>query len=148
MHRDIKLDNIFVKSKRTLVQGKQDSHDFKIEHYEFKIGDFGLATRCRAQDEFHVTFCGTPLHMAPEVLQRNHPYNQKADVWSLGTILFQMLTGERPYSGKDLNDLNQRVQTSEYAIPRNMLVSPSLIKFLNSCLRIDSKKRLGWDELR
>ena len=59
-----------------------------------------------------------------------------------------MLTGERPYSGKDLNDLNQRVQTSEYAIPRNMLVSPSLIKFLNSCLRIDSKKRLGWEELR
>ena len=71
MHRDIKLDNIFVKSKRTLVQGKLDSHDYKIEHYEFKIGDFGLATRCRAQDEFHVTFCGTPLHMAPEVLQRN-----------------------------------------------------------------------------
>ena len=39
-----------------------------IENFEFKLGDFGLAKRFSKQDDCHVTFCGTPLNMGPEVL--------------------------------------------------------------------------------
>mmetsp|Transcript_31295 Transcript_31295/g.41415 ORF Transcript_31295/g.41415 Transcript_31295/m.41415 type:complete len:104 (+) Transcript_31295:443-754(+) len=103
MHRDIKLDNVFVKSKSA-----QTSHDLPIDYYDFKIGDFGLAKRYTAKNDCHVTFCGTPLHMGPEVL-KGQPYDMKADVWSLGTVLFQMLTGERPFKGKDINDLTNQI---------------------------------------
>ena len=69
------------------------------------------------QDDLNLTYCGTPLNMSPEVLKRQ-PYDQKADVWSLGTILFQMLTGEHPFTGKDEDDLKKRIMTIGYAIPR------------------------------
>lgn len=84
--------------------------------------------------------------MGPEVLQ-GRGYDEKADVWSLGTILFQMLTGERPFNGRDIRDLNEKIRTSVYGIPRNLIVSQNLISFLSSCLRIDSAKRLNYSEL-
>ena len=88
MHRDIKLDNVFVKLKSTVrVAQNAEIKNLPIECFEFKLGDFGLAKRFMKQDECHVTFCGTPLNMGPEVLQ-GQPYTEKADVWSLGTILF------------------------------------------------------------
>ena len=40
-----------------------------IENFEFKIGDFGLAKRFKSNDDCHLTFCGTPLHMSPEALK-------------------------------------------------------------------------------
>lgn len=43
-----------------------------------------------------MTYCGTPINMAPEVLNRSM-YNYKADVWSLGTILFELVTGYSPF---------------------------------------------------
>ena len=84
--------------------------------------------------------------MGPEVLH-GQPYDTKADVWSVGTVLFQMLTGSRPFEGEDLDELKMKIQKSVYAIPRNMIVSQNLLAFLNSCLRINSDKRLNWDEL-
>ena len=62
MHRDIKLDNIFVKLKESVEKGKDQ---LTIDKYDFKLGDFGLAKRFSTQDDRHITFCGTPLHMAP-----------------------------------------------------------------------------------
>ena len=109
MHRDIKLDNVFVKTKsEAKASHNSDVRTMPIENFEFKLGDFGLAKRFSKQDDCHVTFCGTPLHMGPEVLQ-GQPYDLKADVWSLGTILFQMLTGERPFNGKNIKELNDKI---------------------------------------
>lgn len=47
---------------------------------------------------------GTPYYMSPEVVQR-HNYNEKCDVWSLGVILYFMLTGVRPFDGKKTDDI-------------------------------------------
>ena len=79
IHRDIKLDN-------TLV-GKIDE-----ELFEVKIADFGLAV-FTPNNEFIYDKCGTPGNVAPEVLS-GEGYSYKADIFSLGSVLFNLLTGK------------------------------------------------------
>ena len=62
-----------------------------------KIADFGFA-RIMAPQGLAETVCGSPLYMAPEVLSSSK-YDIKADLWSVGTILYQMLVGATPYQG-------------------------------------------------
>ena len=62
-----------------------------------KIADLGFAKKL-ANEEITNTLCGTPLCMAPEVIL-GHPYTQKADIWSLGCVFYQLLTGFMPFEG-------------------------------------------------
>ena len=60
--------------------------------FKVKIADLGFSKIQSNEIYLSATYCGTPINMAPEVLNRG-AYNFKADVWSLGTILFELLTG-------------------------------------------------------
>lgn len=51
-----------------------------------------------------MTYCGTPLYMAPEIINGNK-YDMKVDVWALGALLFQLLTGSFPFFGRNMEDL-------------------------------------------
>ena len=150
MHRDIKLDNILVSTKKG--SGSQtnlansDKYSLPIDQYEFKLGDLGLAKNLTRETQLHGTMCGTPLNMAPEVLNGN-PYDQKADVWSLGTVLFQILTGEYPFVGRDFEELKRNLQSGVYKVPKHVQISPACLDFLNCCLRFDSGSRKNWSEL-
>ena len=63
------------------------------------------------RDRFNV-FCGTYSYMAPELVCRI-PYDGKAtDVWSIGVLLYVMLTGEFPFKGKSQNKLKKRIKSS------------------------------------
>lgn len=74
MHRDFKLANILL-------------HEGNI-----KIADFGFA-KLLSSDDYATTMLGSPLNMAPEVLGGNK-YNSKADIWSIGACLWEMLYGK------------------------------------------------------
>lgn len=74
MHRDFKLANILL-------------HDGSI-----KIADFGFA-KLLSNEDYTTTMLGSPLNMAPEVLGGNK-YNSKADIWSIGACIFEMLYGK------------------------------------------------------
>ena len=71
--------------------------------------------------------------MAPEMLQ-GKCYSAKVDIWSLGTILYQMLVGKHPFNGRSLNHLRKNVESGEYSIPRDIKLSVDCIEFLNMCL--------------
>jgi serine/threonine-protein kinase ULK/ATG1 len=95
VHRDLKPQNILLCSGEPLI---------------VKIADFGFARHLEDQD-MAATFCGSPLYMAPEVLAGNE-YNAKADLWSLGAILYQCLTGKAPYRANSLNALKQLLKSN------------------------------------
>lgn len=81
MHRDLKPDNILTKGSI------------------YKLGDFGLAkTVENFSNEKLADFAGTPLYSSPQVLSRQH-YSTKCDIWSLGTILYELLYGQVPFEG-------------------------------------------------
>ena len=140
MHRDIKLDNI-------LATRKQNNQGFYITDYEFKLGDMGLAKSMNSPNAMNDTFAGTPLAMAPELLNGNK-YSYKADVWSLGTLLFQILAGHHPFTGRNMTELKQNLKAGAYKIPKNIEISMNCIDFLNSCLRFDYVQRSDWEQLK
>jgi serine/threonine protein kinase len=118
-----------------------------IENFEFKIGDMGLAKELNPlNNNLTSTFAGTPLYMAPEVVGGKN-YDFKADVWSVGTLLFQLLTGSFPFKGNNLEQLKQNISLGCYSIPKDTKISLGCIDFLNKCLRINHAKRKYWDEL-
>lgn len=102
LHRDLKLANIFLHFPD--MEGKEEQIDknwlkqvdLSAERFIIKIGDMGFSKIQSHKDELSNTYCGTPINMAPEVLNKDY-YNYKADVWSLGTILFELLTGYSPF---------------------------------------------------
>lgn len=84
--------------------------------------------------------CGTPVCMAPEVMT-GCLYNYKADIWSLGTLLFHLLTGSYPFLAKTLDELRSKLRNGGYKIPRDVCISIECLDFLNSCLKFESSKR-------
>lgn len=99
IHRDIKPENILV------AGSKRENGD---EMFDVKIADFGLSKLISAIEP-PKTVVGTPQYWAPEVLDAN-PYDIRADLWSLGAVLFVMLAGKYPFNakGKALEDQIRR----------------------------------------
>lgn len=73
-----------------------------------KITDLGFARKLK-EDELAKTGCGTPLLMAPEVFAGG-TYNHKADIWSLGCLYYELLTGFTPFTGRTHRELYQNLQ--------------------------------------
>ncbi len=102
LHRDLKLANILLHFPEMV--GKEDNIndewlskvDLFTTSFEVKIADLGFSKIQKHYGDLSSTYCGTPINMAPEILN-GEVYNFKADVWSLGTILFELLTGSSPF---------------------------------------------------
>ena len=77
--------------------------------------------------------CGTPVVMAPEVLF-GRKYNHKADVWSLGIVFFELLTGFTPFTGKNREDLKNNLEEGGYKFPKQLNLTLSCLSFINKCL--------------
>ena len=102
MHRDLKLPNILLHFPE--MEGQDDEKTYAYlkntrlnsTNLKVKIADLGFAKMYQDASDLSSTYCGTPINMAPEVLNRGL-YNYKADIWSLGTILYELLTGQSPF---------------------------------------------------
>jgi serine/threonine-protein kinase len=104
LHRDLKPHNI-------LLDEQDEPH----------VADFGLAKLLEADADVTQSFAqmGTPPYMAPEqVLGRAKAVSAATDVWALGVILYELLTGERPFSGNDKDEVFERILREEPAAPR------------------------------
>ena len=128
LHRDLKLANILVHipgegAEKGVPPEKLKSLDLsqKDLNVEIKIADLGFA-RELGHSDMTDTVCGTPLVMAPEVLN-GKKYNHKADVWSLGIVYFELLTGFTPFTGCDKNDLKRNLEKGAYKLPKKVKMS-------------------------
>jgi len=119
--------------------------DLISANIQVKIADLGFA-KIMEYEDMSQTMCGTPLVMAPEVLNGKF-YNHKADVWSLGIVFFELLTGFTPFNGYNKDDLQKNLNTGNYQLPKTLKISLDGLDFLNKCLQFESEDRLSWSEL-
>ena len=138
-HRDIKLENILLHFPERY---EVDIDNLNIEDVEnhciLKIADLGLAKNFGNTQ----TVCGTKINMAPEVFKRK-PYNYKVDLWSLGTVLFELAFGKIPPMVTLLMNNSIRSYINE-----DVTISHELLSFMNSLLQFDPEKRIDWNEIK
>ena len=151
IHRDLKLDNILVN-----FDSEYDKNNLNMLKGVVKIIDFGLSTHIGTSNLCYSTV-GSPINMDPNILIKMNEnkmgintdkmlgYDQKADIWSLGTLCYEMLIGKSAFNSKTMQELINKVQNGTYAIPTKL--SKEVVSFLNAMLQFNSKKRLSCDEL-
>ena len=147
LHRDIKLDNILVN-----FDNDEDKKNKNMLKAKVKIIDFGFARHLQTGNLAYSTL-GSPINMDPGILRklnkmensRNYGYDQKADIWSLGTICYEMLIGKCTFDAESMRDLLAKVERGNYFLPTSL--SKEAVSFLNGMLQYDLKKRLSSEQL-
>jgi serine/threonine-protein kinase ULK/ATG1 len=111
-----------------------------------KIADFGFA-RSLPSTSLAETLCGSPLYMAPEIL-RYEKYDAKADLWSVGTVLFEMMSGRPPFRASNHVELLRKIEQSEDHIrfPRETVVSPGMKDLIKALLKRTPVERLPFED--
>jgi len=136
VHRDLKPQNILL------------SHSCKIlpppSKITLKIADFGFA-RFLQEGNMAATLCGSPMYMAPEVIM-SLQYDAKADLWSLGTIVFQCLTGKAPFQAHTPQELKMFYEKNTNLMPKIPVgTSSELSNLLKGLLQRNAKERMAFD---
>ncbi|XP_043673784.1 serine/threonine-protein kinase unc-51 [Vespula pensylvanica] len=138
VHRDLKPQNILLSHNC----GKACPQPHQIT---LKIADFGFA-RFLQDGVMAATLCGSPMYMAPEVIM-SLQYDAKADLWSLGTIVFQCLTGKAPFQAHTPHALKLFYEKNANLGPKIPPgTSPELSDLLLGLLRRNAKDRMPFDE--
>ncbi|GJV76914.1 protein kinase, ATP binding site-containing protein [Tanacetum coccineum] len=132
IHRDLKPQNLLLST----------NEDGSV----LKIADFGFARSLQPRG-LAETLCGSPLYMAPEIMQL-HKYDAKADLWSVGAILFQLVTGRTPFTGNNQIQLLQNIMKStELQFPPDVKdLTPECIDLCRKLLRQNPVERLTFEE--
>jgi len=122
IYRDLKPENILLNSEGHIT-----------------ITDFGLSKQIKIDEGTH-TFCGTPEYLAPEVL-KGQGHGIAVDWWSLGTLIYEMLTGLPPFYSQNINIMYQKILNGELRFPS--YVSSEAQSLLEGLLTREVDKRLG-----
>ncbi|PAA92124.1 hypothetical protein BOX15_Mlig001227g2, partial [Macrostomum lignano] len=127
LHRDMKPQNILLGNNGAV-----------------KLCDFGFARSMGINTMVLTSIKGTPLYMSPELMEEK-PYDHSADLWALGCILYELLTGSPPFSTNNIIELVRKVVNESIHWPSTM--SAGCRSFLQGLLQKDPRKRLNWPEL-
>lgn len=102
-HRDLKPENILITA------------DMQI-----KIADFGMAALHQTDNHRLATACGSPHYAAPELLKNKQYKGDKADIWSMGVILYAMLSATLPFDDPDLRVMMGKTKKGVYEMPKGL----------------------------
>ncbi|XP_042000684.1 serine/threonine-protein kinase ATG1c-like isoform X1 [Salvia splendens] len=132
IHRDLKPQNLLLSTNG--------------DNSTLKIADFGFARSLQPRG-LAETLCGSPLYMAPEIMQLQK-YDAKADLWSVGAILFQLVTGKTPFTGCNQIQLLQNIiKSNDLPFPPEAKdLNPYCIDLCTKLLRRNPVERLTFEE--
>ena len=130
IHRDIKPENILIADLDTL---------------HIKLCDFGWATH--TINERRTTFCGTVDYVAPELVYQE-PYDDKIDLWAVGILAYELLTGQAPFTGDNENDTYSNILSLDLKKSKNTVREFSTLSyeakdFIKGILLTEPKRRLS-----
>lgn len=129
MYRDLKPENILLDSDGNAV-----------------LTDFGLAKLGMTRDKKTKSFCGTPEYIAPEIII-GKGYDKSADWWSLGILLYEMLSGKHPYKTKNNDKMSMYKKILEKPVRMRPEFSNEAKSLINGLLAVKTHNRLGCSDL-
>ena len=140
IHRDINLQNILLH-----YENEEDKENLNIMKAQVKVIDFGFACKIN-KTGLQYSVIGNPINFDPLILKklnssskkvRQLGYNESADIWSIGSICYQMLIGRLAFDAEDMEELVKKVESGEYSIPTTF--SHEAVSFLNGMLQYEEK---------
>ncbi|KAI5287865.1 hypothetical protein KEM54_005666 [Ascosphaera aggregata] len=130
-------------------------HGFKVIYRDLKpenilldytghiaLCDFGLCKLGMKDEDRTNTFCGTPEYLAPELLL-GHGYTKSVDWWTLGVLLYEMLTGLPPFYDENTNEMYRKILQEPLTFPSHDIVPGAARDLLTRLLDRDPQRRLG-----
>ena len=127
VHRDLKAENLLL------------DHEGNI-----KLADFGFSNYFRAGETLR-TWCGSPPYAAPELFEGREYEGPRADIWSLGVILYVLVSGSLPFDGATLQELRARIVSCQYRIP--FYLSRDCELLLRGLLVVEPGRRLSLEQI-
>uniref|UniRef100_A0A3B4BZZ3 non-specific serine/threonine protein kinase n=1 Tax=Pygocentrus nattereri TaxID=42514 RepID=A0A3B4BZZ3_PYGNA len=127
VHRDLKAENLLLDSESNI-----------------KIADFGFSNEFTLGNKLD-TFCGSPPYAAPELFQGKKYDGPEVDIWSLGVILYTLVSGSLPFDGQNLKELRERVLRGKYRVPFYM--STDCESILRRFLVLNPTKRCSLEQI-
>ena len=138
IHRDLKLENI-------LINEIEKDNKTNLKYFWIKIIDFGTS-KIFSKHKKEKSIVGSSYYIAPEVL--NQSYNEKCDTWSVGVILYMLISGKAPFDGKDDFEIIENIKKGIYDDENKRLLNSSeeVQDLVHKLLEINIKKRLSAHE--
>ena len=131
IHRDLKTNNLFLGDR-----------------LELKIGDFGLIAKLEKSTDKRTSCCGTPLYMAPEVIKPGEKgYSFGADIWSMGVIMYKLLTGKYPFYDDNRIGIYNKILYEDLIFPEKPYISDVAKDLIKQILVKNPKKRPGLNQI-
>ncbi|KAK2510684.1 hypothetical protein Q9233_017515 [Columba guinea] len=127
VHRDLKAENLLLDAEANI-----------------KIADFGFSNEFSPGSKLD-TFCGSPPYAAPELFQGKKYDGPEVDIWSLGVILYTLVSGSLPFDGHNLKELRERVLRGKYRVPFYM--STDCENILRRFLVLNPAKRCTLEQI-
>ncbi|XP_057583500.1 serine/threonine-protein kinase MARK1-like isoform X2 [Hippopotamus amphibius kiboko] len=127
VHRDLKPENLLLDAQMNV-----------------KISDFGLSKKCEEGERFE-TSCGTLAYAALEMFLGESYYGPAVDVWSLGVILYTVVTGSRPFRGRYFGDVRQQILGGQYCIP--LYLPPQIRTLFKIMIVVNPSDRSSTEDL-
>ena len=148
IHRDLKLDNIMVH-----FDNDNDKNKLNMMKAKIKIIDFGFAKEL-SPNEIAISVVGTPFYMSPTLIKEACiptkeenliGYGKEADIWSLGCICYELLTGKPVFQANSKSEFLEKIKKCKYHLPKT--ASIEFMSFLSSMLQYEGKNRIKAKDL-
>lgn len=158
VHRDLKPQNLLLNPPPSWLEKElPQNRPFEIHKDSFvpktgvpslpvlKIADFGFA-RHLPTTTMAETLCGSPLYMAPEIL-RYEKYDAKADLWSVGTVLYELMVGKPPFRAANHVDLLRKIEQTmdKIKFPVEIHISDDMKVVIRALLKKTPTERMSWE---
>lgn len=162
IHGDIDIQNILINFDKYpniavggVIPPKVKYSDVTLnDNFTLKISDLDLSKKEGKQCSGSALITDCPSNMAPEIVKSilnnepNEACKNKIDLWSLGEMTYELLTGQHAFSGKDNNDIFNKIMEGKYFFPTTQIISYEIILFINGLLQFCPESRMNWEQIK